>query len=97
MIQDTHRWVTIHDVAATMGLVLTDRQAWAVGRLKQAQFRWEVGTQPLKDNRAKKSGAGSHCFALYPNTPVWRERIERAIRAVQAEEEAQLSLDLLSL
>lgn len=90
MIQDTSGWISIHDVARDMNLVLDDRQAWKAGSLVESGWKWAVGTPPVKDLRRKKSGTGSHCFALYP--PQWRERIERAIRTFGGSQDAQLKL-----
>lgn len=90
MIQDTHNWISIHDVARENGWALTDRQAWQIGDQVRRSWEWLVKTPPVKDLRRKKEGTGSHCFALYP--PDWRERIERAIRAFHPKPDAQGSL-----
>jgi hypothetical protein len=85
----TEEWITVHSVASAMGLVLTNDQAWRAGSGVMKLWVWETGSQPVKDNRMKKSGAGNHCFALYPPTAVWRERIKRWIETVRAEDDAQ--------
>jgi hypothetical protein len=81
VIQDTTGWLTVHDVARQMQVVLSDAQAWRVGSRMASAWEYVVGSPPVKDLRTKKLGTGSHCFALYP--PVWRERVERFIRAEQ--------------
>jgi hypothetical protein len=92
---DTSDWLTVHDVARAMGLALTDRQAWRAGDLIRRAWEYEHKDPPTKNNRTKKAGTGSHCFALYP--PEWQPRIERFILSVhakaaaaQAEEQASL-------
>jgi hypothetical protein len=87
-------FISLHDVANAQGFVLTNEQAWAAGKLLQRLHRWEYGADPVKDNRVKKAGSGTHCFALYPDTQVWRDRMDRAIRTVRAQASAQLSLPL---
>jgi hypothetical protein len=83
---DTRNRITIHDVAADLGLELSHAQAWRIGDAVKRIHRWDTGELPVKDNRTKKAGTGSHCFALYPDTAEWRERIARQIRTVRAEE-----------
>ena len=73
MIQDTRGWISVHDVARQMGVELSNEQAWQVGASMRGIWKLRVGTPPLKDNRTKKIGVGSHCFALYP--PSWRGEI----------------------
>lgn len=80
---DTHGWLTLHDVARADGLELTNGEAWVIGRRLQRLWLWKAGCKPEKDLRAKKGGAGSHCFALYPPTDEWVERIRRQIRTVR--------------
>jgi hypothetical protein len=90
MHQDTHGWVTVHDVAKDMGVELDDVTAWSVGAQVAAAWGWQSGTPPLKDLRTKKKGAGSHCFALYP--PAFRKRMELIIRAYRPPGADQLAL-----
>lgn len=92
MLQDTHGWISLHDVARDMGVELSNEEAWMAGRMMEKQWTHFVGTPPLKDNRTKKIGTGSHCFALYPPTDEWRERMARKIHAVRANAAAQLVL-----
>lgn len=90
MIQETHGWLTIHDVAKGIGVALSDTQAWTIGSDVAAMWEHDVGAPPLKDLRTKKKGPGSHCFALYP--PSWRERIENYIRTFRTRPDPQMSL-----
>lgn len=90
MLRDIRGWVTVHDVARAMGVELTNEQAWAAGKAMEKQWSWAVGTPPIKDNRVKKIGVGSHCFAHYPPTDEWRERIQRKINAVIALQARQM-------
>ena len=89
----TDQWITVHDVASSLGYVLTNEQAWRVGLGVMKLWVWETGSQPVKDLRTKKCGVGVHCFALYPPTSVWRERIRRWIETVRAEFDDQGSFD----
>ena len=84
MLRDIRGWLNVHDVARSMGLDLTNDQAWRAGQAMEKQWKWAVGAPPVKDNRRKKIGRGSHCFALYPPTDEWRERIVRKITDVRA-------------
>jgi hypothetical protein len=42
--------------------------SWAVGSRIAHKFAREFGHQPPKDNAPKTNGAGSHCFAHYPDS-----------------------------
>jgi len=90
MHQDTHGWLTVHDVASRMGRELDDEVAWSVGTQIAAAWRRQTGTSPLKDLRSKKSGTGSHCFALYP--PAFFPLMERIILAYRPPLAGQLDL-----
>ena len=83
-------WISLHDVARRLGVVLSNEQAWSIGN--HVANRWEaiMNARPVKDNRVKKIGFGSHCFAIYP--PTWAPVLEQAIKAVQAEPARQLEL-----
>ncbi len=72
--------ITVMQVFAALGVTPTSDEAWAVGNRMQRMYAAEFGEQPPKDNRPKTSGAGTHCFALYP--PGWQPRIEKVIRDV---------------
>lgn len=82
--------ITVLQVAAAMGLSLSNEQAWSVGNRMQNLYRLEHGEQPPKDNRPKTSGHGTHCFALYPSG--WRGKIEAEIRKVTDAQRAQLDM-----
>lgn len=81
MLENTNAWLTVHDVATGMGLELSNDQAWIAGAALAKRWSDIMGTLPLKDLRTKKSGAGSHCFAIYP--PHWSGHIEAVVRSVQ--------------
>ena len=91
MHQDTHAWVTVHDIAYEMGLELDDEAAWSLGAQIAQAWEWGTGTPPLKDLRRKKNGAGTHCFALYPPGP-FVERMKLIIRGYQPPSADQMSL-----
>ena len=90
MLQDTHDWVTVHDVARAHGVDLNDVTAWAIGALTATAWEWSTGTPPLKDLRTKKNGGGSHCFALYP--PAFADRMWLIIRGYRPPDADQLDL-----
>lgn len=82
--------ITIMQVFSLLGHTPTNEQAWTVGNRMQREYAQEFGEQPPKDNRPKTTGAGSHCFALYPAT--WRERIASEIRRVMRADRSQLDI-----
>lgn len=91
MLQEIGRdFVTIHDVAASMGMVLDKHRAWRVGDIMQERYKAVAKAAPVKDLRRKKNGGGSHCFALYSSG--WIEEIKAVILSVEAELAAQLDL-----
>ena len=90
MLQKTHAWITIHDVARDLGYDLDPASAWAIGKETEAAWKCEIGAPPLKDLRVKKRGTGSHCFALYP--PHFWPRMERIFRAYRPPHADQGSL-----
>jgi hypothetical protein len=69
--------ITIIQVAKSMGLELDNATAWSVGSEMAQKYMEEFAEQPPKELRPKTSGAGSHCFAVYPST--WEGRIKKAI------------------
>ena len=58
--------ITVNEVLRSMGGDVDKRTAWRVGQAAAQQWRTETGAWPVKENRTKASGAGSHCFAIYP-------------------------------
>ena len=90
MHQDTHGWVTVHDVAEQIGVELDDEMAWSVGAKIASAWEWQTGTPPLKDLRSKKNGGGSHCFALYP--PAFVDRMRLIIRGYRPPNADQMNL-----
>ena len=85
-------WISIHDVARSMGRELDSLQNWAVGSSVADEWNDVMRARPVKDLRTKKAGTGSHCLALYP--PTWLPIIRAAIEEVRAKRAAQLELDL---
>lgn len=81
---------TIIELAREMGVELDKEQAWSVGGSISAQFEADYGHLPQKELRPKTSGAGSHCFAVYPAP--YHDRIRSMIRAVRAAEARQGAL-----
>jgi hypothetical protein len=84
-----HR-ISVPQVFRAMGITPTNEQSWAVGTRVATMYADEFGEQPPKDNRRKTSGAGSHCFALYP--PSWETIIRAEIKKLVDFERAQTSL-----
>jgi hypothetical protein len=82
--------VTIIDVARFMGVELPKEIAWEVGTAVANAYRTQHQRQPPKDLRKKTSGAGSHCFAVYPRSFV--PLIVDAITRAGAEKDRQSSL-----
>lgn len=70
--------ISVNEVAAEMGVDLPPAAAWSVGAIIRERYAARAGELPAKELRRKKSGAGSHCFAVYPEA--MREEIARVIR-----------------
>jgi hypothetical protein len=70
--------ITVPDVARAMGVPLSRTLLWSVGGRIAAMYERAMGEAPPKGLRPKTTGAGSHCFALYPLS--WRGRIESEVR-----------------
>jgi len=51
---------------------------WSAGGQLRHAYMSETGNLPPKDNRKKTSGAGTHCFAIYPDH--WRKRAREIVR-----------------
>ena len=66
-------------VARAMNVDLQPREAWSVGSMIASMYQTRVGHLPTKALRPKTTGAGSHCFAIYP--PSWENEIRAAIEA----------------
>ena len=82
--------ITLHDVAAQMGVTLTNHQAWSAGAIVRERWVKAMGHDPRKDNAVKKMGVGSHCFAHYPAW--WRPVIQDAIWSVHPDQSPQKDL-----
>jgi hypothetical protein len=76
---DQRDWITVPQVARAMNVDLQPREAWSVGSTIASMYQDRVGHLPTKDLRPKTTGAGSHCFAIYP--PHWEKEIRATINA----------------
>lgn len=62
-------------------------ETWAVGAAVRDRYQEIYGSLPVKDNRPKTNGAGTHCFALYPET--FEPIIEQVIGRMKIARDAQ--------
>jgi hypothetical protein len=92
MIDDVRSYISLHDVEDRERIKLTVNDAWAAGAQIQRMFTDIFGALPLKVNRPKRYGPGSHCFAVYP--PSWYERIALVVRSFSPGVDPQGSFDL---
>jgi hypothetical protein len=83
MIQKVHGWITVIEVIQDMGIEPTKELDWRVGKMMQEWFERTFGAPPIKDNRKKTNGTGTHCFALYPE--FFRKVIENFVRLCDIE------------
>lgn len=74
--------LTIRDVADSMGINLTSRQAWHVGAAVRERHLADFDRLPVKELRPKASGTGTHCLAVYPAS--YQQVIRDAIKTVVA-------------
>ena len=58
--------ITVLDVIRELGLEPTSRDNWKIGSRVRLEYLDTYKKEPVKDLRQKTSGAGSHCFAIYP-------------------------------
>lgn len=72
--------ITVMQVFQMLGINPDRSQSWAVGSRCARQYLKDYGKWPRKENRPKTTGAGSHCFAIYPKT--WQARITNTIKRV---------------
>jgi hypothetical protein len=82
--------ITIIDVFRRLGLAPLKHETWAVGAAVRDRYQEIYGALPVKDNRPKTSGAGTHCFALYPES--FAPIIEQVIGRMKIARDAQLDL-----
>ena len=75
--------ITVMQVFQVMGITPSRSDSWAVGARCARQYLNDYGTWPRKENRPKTTGAGSHCFAIYPKS--WQSRIANMIKRVCGE------------
>jgi hypothetical protein len=60
--------ITVIDVFRRLRLTPIKEETWAVGAAVRDRYQEITGSLPVKDNRPKTSGLGTHCFALYPES-----------------------------
>ena len=72
------RWFTVMDVFRALRFEPEPRISWAVGAEARQHYEERYGVPPSKVLRPKTSGAGSHCFALYP--PEMWPVVEKIVR-----------------
>ncbi len=83
-------WFTVIDVFRELGLEPDKTDTWAAGGRLRAAYERETGSLPIKDNRRKTCGKGSHCFAIYP--PEWRDHARMIVRSIGRTRAAQQGL-----
>jgi hypothetical protein len=81
------RWFTVMDVFRDLRFEPEPRISWAVGAEVRQRYEERYGELPRKVLRPKTSGAGSHCFALYP--PEMRPVVETIVREHNPDNSAQ--------
>jgi len=83
--------ITVMDVFRDLGIEPDNRVSWAVGAAVRDLYEAREGALPPKHLRRKTGGAGSHCFACYPES--MRVDIERVIRTHQTQKAKQPAFD----
>jgi hypothetical protein len=86
----TARVITVVDVCRDLQIEPEPRLTWPVGNAVRNLYESRYGELPEKALRTKTSGAGSHCFATYPEH--MRGDIERIIRLYDGEAQRQSDL-----
>jgi len=73
------RRCTVMDRIKYKQLQATDNQSWTIGSMVRDEWVRQFATLPDKELRGKTKGAGSHCFAVYPESfvPVIDEIIDK--------------------
>lgn len=82
--------ITVLDVARDLGLQPSVQEAWEIGAAVRDAYEQAVGQLPVKALRQKTSGAGSHCFAVYPEE--FRPMIEATVRRLATDRAKQIDL-----
>lgn len=59
---------TVIDLAQHLKIETSNEAMWELGALVRDRWFSECGKLPNKDLRKKKNGAGSHCYAVYPES-----------------------------
>jgi len=79
--------ITVLDVFRELRIDPDNETSWAIGQQVREEYKRQYGQLPHKELRIKRSGHGSHCFAVYPRA--WRSHIERIVRQHQAMKDKQ--------
>lgn len=82
--------ITVVDVMRDLGLEVTPSLSWSIGAAVRALYEERYGALPDKALRAKTNGAGSHCFAVYPEH--MRADIVAIVRRHKVESDRQLRM-----
>lgn len=79
--------ITVPDVMRELDLDWTNEEAWHIGAAVRERWRQLHGSLPKKQLRKKTCGAGSHCFAIYPEN--FKPEIRRIVDMHTAAKAAQ--------
>lgn len=71
-------------------LTMSKQQRWQLGAAARDRFIELTGRAPRKELRTKTSGAGSHCFAIYPRE--FEVELDALIDSYKAADDAQKKL-----
>jgi len=82
--------ISVPDVMRDIGFEWRPADAWTIGAAVREAYAREYGVLPKKELRPKTSGAGSHCFAIYPES--FRERIVEIVEMYGAARDSQPDL-----
>ncbi len=81
---------TVVDIFRELGLQTSPADTWAAGAAAREAYLSATGSLPIKDNRTKTAGGGSHCFALYP--PAWRPKVTEIVLGMGIDRDRQGSI-----
>jgi len=82
--------ITVISVCRKFGIEPTPNLTWPVGAAIRERYESAFGCLPPKELRTKTSGAGSHCFAIYPDD--WEDLILDELLKHRTESARQMSL-----
>lgn len=83
----SNRGITIIDVMRELRVEPVPELTWSIGAAVRDYYERLHGRAPEKELRTKTCGAGSHCFAIYPQD--MRPKIVSIIRLHQLESQRQ--------